>query len=133
MPRFRVVLVNPKTDGNVGAVARIMGNFGFKELWLVDPCEITDEARKRAKHANHILDEARVVDSLDEALDSVSMVVGTSGIVYPAAAIPFLGKQNGAKLVEVNLEPTPFSEVVDHSFLGKAGEVLPKLWEFISK
>lgn len=83
MPRFRVVLVNPKTDGNVGAVARVMGNFGFKDLWLVDPCEITDEARKRAKHANYILDEAKVVASLDEALDSASMVVGTSGIVSP--------------------------------------------------
>jgi tRNA/rRNA methyltransferase len=83
MPRFRVILVNPKTDGNVGAVARVMGNFGFKDLWLVDPCEITDEARKRAKHANYILDEAKVVASLDEALDSLSMVVGTSGIVSP--------------------------------------------------
>jgi len=69
------------TDGNIGAVARVMGNFGFRELYLVDPCQITEEACKRAKHANYILDEARIVDSLDEALRSSSLVVGTTGIV----------------------------------------------------
>lgn len=84
MANFRVILVNPKIDGNIGAVARVMGNFGFRDLWMVDPCEITEEAHKRAKHANYILDEAMVVGSLEEALDSVSMVVGTSGIVTPS-------------------------------------------------
>jgi tRNA/rRNA methyltransferase len=102
MPRFRVVLVNPKIDGNVGAVARVMGNFGFKDLWLVDPCEITDEARKRAKHANYILDEAKFVSSLDEALDSVSMVVGTSGIVSPGEKhfirIPITAREFASKM-----------------------------------
>lgn len=104
MPRFRVVLVNPKIDGNVGAVARVMGNFGFKDLRLVDPCEITDEARKRAKHANYILDEAKVVASLDEALDSVSMVVGTSGIVTPGEKhfirIPITAREFARKMEE---------------------------------
>ncbi|MDD1746873.1 MAG: RNA methyltransferase, partial [Methanomassiliicoccales archaeon] len=37
MPEFRIVLVNPKHDGNVGAVVRSMGNFGFKDLCLVSP------------------------------------------------------------------------------------------------
>jgi tRNA C32,U32 (ribose-2'-O)-methylase TrmJ len=32
MARFRVVLVDPKFEGNVGAVARVMANFGFEEL-----------------------------------------------------------------------------------------------------
>ncbi|MFA5312556.1 MAG: TrmH family RNA methyltransferase, partial [Methanomassiliicoccales archaeon] len=41
MVNFRVVLVEPQTDGNVGAVARSMGNFGFNELCMVSPCEIT--------------------------------------------------------------------------------------------
>jgi len=81
MGRFKVVLVNPKFEGNVGAVARAMANFGFDDLWLVNPCEITDEARKRAKHANYVLDGAIVVDAFEDAVKDTSLVVGTSGIV----------------------------------------------------
>lgn len=81
MPDFRVVLVSPKHDGNVGAVVRAMGNFGFDELWMVSPCEITEEAYKRAKHAGDILRGAKVVDSLDRAIEGCDLVVGTSGIV----------------------------------------------------
>lgn len=81
MPEFRIILVNPRNDGNVGAVVRSMGNFGFKELYLVSPCEITEEAYKRAKHAGDILRRARVVESLDRALQGCDLIVGTSGIV----------------------------------------------------
>lgn len=62
---------------------------------------------------------------------NVLFVIGTSGIVQPAASIPMVAKQSGAKLIEVNLDPTPFSSLADFSLLGKAGETLPKLWEFI--
>src|SRR5512137_1502796 len=81
MPDFRVVLVSPKHDGNVGAVVRAMGNFGFDDLWMVSPCEITEEAYKRAKHAGDILRGAKVADSLDRAIEGCDLVVGTSGIV----------------------------------------------------
>jgi TrmH family RNA methyltransferase len=80
MPRFRVVLVNPKNDGNIGAVARVMGNFGFDELFLVGPCEITEEAFKRAKHGGDVLRNATLTDSYDRSLESCSLVVGTTGI-----------------------------------------------------
>lgn len=81
MPGIRVVLVNPRIEGNVGAVARSMANFGFRDLWLVNPCQISEEAYKRAKHASWILEEAKRVTTLDEALEGISLVVGTSGIV----------------------------------------------------
>lgn len=55
-----VVLLRPETPGNVGAVARVMKNFGFKDLVLVDPCDVTEEARKRAKHAKDVLGDAKV-------------------------------------------------------------------------
>ena len=58
-------------------------------------------------------------------------VVGTSAIVYPAAAIPQYAKQYGAFVVEVNLEPTPLTGLVDRSYRGKAGEVMPVLWEAV--
>jgi len=76
----RVVLVNPKYEGNVGAVARSMANFGFSELVMVEPCEIGDEAYRRAKHGGWILDSAVMTADLEEALQGCYLVVGTSGI-----------------------------------------------------
>jgi len=59
--------------------------------------------------------------------------VGTSGLVQPAAALPFLAKQNGAVIVEINTEETPLTPSADYFFLGKSGEILPELvatvWE----
>jgi NAD-dependent deacetylase len=52
-------------------------------------------------------------------------VVGTSGLVYPAAGIPEIAKSAGAYVVEVNPEETPLSDLCDEVITGKAGEVLP--------
>lgn len=52
-------------------------------------------------------------------------VVGTSGLVYPAAGLPEIAKAAGAYVVEVNPEPTPLSDLCDEVLTGKAGEVLP--------
>lgn len=57
----------------------------------------------------------------------VMLVIGTSAVVYPAAGLAPLAVSRGAKVVEVNLEKTPFSSMVDCSIQGKAGEILPKL------
>lgn len=80
MPRIRVVLVEPKNEGNVGAVARAMKNFGAAELILVRPCALGDEARKRAMHGIDLLESARIAPSFAEALAGADLVVGTSGI-----------------------------------------------------
>ena len=80
MPRVRVVLVEPKNEGNVGAVARAMKNFGASDLVLVRPCPHGDEARKRAMHGVDLLDSARTVDSFEAAIKGTDLLVGTSGI-----------------------------------------------------
>lgn len=56
----------------------------------------------------------------------VFMSIGTSSLVYPAAGLAKLAKQNGAKLIEINPNPTP-NTVVDITLAAKAGEVLPIL------
>jgi NAD-dependent deacetylase len=78
--------------------------------------------------------EALPADILRHAMEAaahaqVFLVVGTSAVVQPAASLPLLAQQNGAKLVEVNLEETPLSAQADASFWGKAGELLPRLLE----
>ncbi|MCL2607811.1 MAG: RNA methyltransferase [Methanomassiliicoccaceae archaeon] len=81
MGSVRIVLVGPKYEGNIGAVARSMANFDLDELYLVDPCEIGDDAYRRAKHGSRILENAKIVSTLAEAVDGCFIVAGTSGIV----------------------------------------------------
>ena len=54
-------------------------------------------------------------------------VIGTSGVVYPAADLIPLALEQNARVVEINPGPTPFSETVDCALSGPAGEILPRL------
>ncbi|MBP6369124.1 MAG: RNA methyltransferase [Burkholderiales bacterium] len=77
LDRVRVVLVAPSHPGNIGASARAMLAMGLSRLALVAPSRFPDhEATRRATGATAVLDAARVVDSLDEALEGVSCSVG---------------------------------------------------------
>jgi NAD-dependent deacetylase len=56
------------------------------------------------------------------------LVVGTSATVAPASLLPFMAKESGARLVEVNLEPTELSWAVELSLAGRSASVaLPEL------
>jgi NAD-dependent deacetylase len=55
----------------------------------------------------------------------VFLSIGTSSLVYPAAALPFAALENGATLVEVNPGETPLTSRVDYVLRGPAGDVLP--------
>ena len=83
MTNCRVVLVRPHYAGNVGAVSRAMKNFGARDLVLVDPiADVTShEARMLATNGHDILDSARIVPTLDEAVADCGMVVATAGEV----------------------------------------------------
>ena len=76
--------------------------------------------------------EALPVAELEAASEAarscdVLLSVGTSGLVYPAASLPYEALENGAIVVEVNPEPTPLSASADLLLRGRAGEVLPEL------
>ena len=76
-----VVLVEPEHQGNVGAVARSMLNFGFAELRVIaqDGFEVEDEAWARSKHAREVLENSTVHSTWEECMQDVSLVIGTSG------------------------------------------------------
>jgi len=79
LDHIRIVLVNTTHPGNIGAVARAMKNMGLSDLCLVAPKRYPDEAATaRASGATDILDGARVVDELHEALGDCQLVVGAS-------------------------------------------------------
>jgi len=77
--QVRVVLINATHPGNIGAAARAMKNMGLSRLYLVEPLDFpSDTARWRAANAADLLDQAVVVNSLDEAIADCALVIGTS-------------------------------------------------------
>jgi tRNA/rRNA methyltransferase len=73
-------LVEPQLGENIGAAARAMGNFGLKELRIVDPRDgwPTDSARASAALALEIVDKAAVRATMEEAVGDLHFVAATS-------------------------------------------------------
>ncbi|MFZ1745895.1 MAG: NAD-dependent deacylase [Nitrospirales bacterium] len=61
----------------------------------------------------------------------ILLIIGTSGVVYPAASFASIAKEGGALVVELNLDPTPNSSVVDVAFQGRAKDLVPLLHQVI--
>ena len=80
-------------------------------VWFGEP--LPDGMIKEAEHA--------------AAAAEVFLVIGTSAVVHPAASLIPYAKQAGAKVIEINTEPTAATKIVDLALQGPAGELLPKL------
>ena len=80
--KTRFILINTSHAGNVGAAARAMKVMGFDDLVLVAPrwpdVLTRDETIQRASGATDVLDKARIVATLDEALEGVSYLCATA-------------------------------------------------------
>ena len=78
--------------------------------------------------------EALPTETLEAAFQAARcadlfMALGTSSVVYPAAALPRMALEHGARVIEVNLEPTELSSAAGISLRGKTGELLPQIVE----
>ncbi|MFW5760725.1 MAG: tRNA/rRNA methyltransferase [Cyclobacteriaceae bacterium] len=74
------ILVEPAVAGNIGAAARAIKTMGFQHLWLVSPkvnhrCE---EAKMLAHGSQDILDRAKTFETLEHALETVDLAIGTT-------------------------------------------------------
>lgn len=77
--RCRVVLVRPRNPLNIGACARAMANFGFRDLAVVDAWEPSwEEARKPAMGGGRVLAGACLHESVAKAVAGRTLVIGTS-------------------------------------------------------
>lgn len=76
----QIVLVEPLYSGNVGSVARVMKNFGFRELVLVNPCDLDMSARVMSVHAYDIIENARIEFSLADAIKDSNIIIGMTGL-----------------------------------------------------
>ena len=78
-PRVRIVLVETTHPGNIGAAARAMKNMGICRLVLVAPTNFPhDKATWRSASASDVVDNAQVVETLDDAIAGCQLVIGTS-------------------------------------------------------
>jgi NAD-dependent deacetylase len=73
--------------------------------------------------------EEAVLDRCMEALSrcELFLVIGTSGLLYPAASFAPIAKAAGAFVAEVNLDPTPHTALADLAIQGRAAEIVPRL------
>ncbi len=74
---------------------------------------------------NRAIEEAEKADML--------IAIGTSGVVVPAAWIPFIVKDKGGTIIEINLEASNLTPIADISVFGKAGEVMRKILEEVKQ
>jgi len=80
MPSFSIILVEPKYQGNIGSVARVMKNFGFKSLVLINPPRLEGEARAMAMHGLDILNDAETLEDFDGLKDRFDFLIATSAV-----------------------------------------------------
>ncbi|MGM0982651.1 MAG: tRNA (cytosine(32)/uridine(32)-2'-O)-methyltransferase TrmJ [Pseudomonadota bacterium] len=80
LQRIRIVLIGTSHPGNIGGTARAMHNMGLSDLALVAPrCEpLTADTVSRASGADHIVHDARTVETLEQAVTDCTLVVGAS-------------------------------------------------------
>jgi len=92
-----VVLVEPQLGENIGAAARAMANFGLSELRLVKPLQgwPNERAKVMAAGADRVLDEARVFDTLEEAIGDCNFVLATTARNHDQAK-PVVGADGAA-------------------------------------
>ena len=92
-------------------------------------CECGGILRPDAVFFGELIPTEAMLRSRQVATDcDLMLVVGTSAVVQPAAMIPVIAKNNGAKIVEINPERTPLTgEISDYLIMGGAGEVMNRI------
>ena len=75
-----IILIRPQLSENIGMAARAMDNFGLSKLFIVNPRDgwPSKRAETSAKHADKIINKAKVYNHLDDAVSNFDLVIATS-------------------------------------------------------
>jgi TrmH family RNA methyltransferase len=93
MPRLRIVLVEPREAGNVGAAARVMKNFGFEELWIVGQHpELLPVSGWWASGADDVLAAAHYAPTLNDAVADAHLTVATTSMRGRTSPVSFTSR-----------------------------------------
>ncbi len=124
---IRIVLIEPAHPGNIGAVARAMKTMSLSRLVLVRPSSFpSEQADRRAMGAIDLLQRARVVDDLDQAIGDCRLVIGGSARArtFPHSVLD--ARQCGARLVEETAMGEPAALVFGPERTGLANQDLDR-------
>lgn len=126
LQNIRIVLVETSHTGNMGSVARAMKTMGLTNLYLVNPLVKPDsQAIALAAGASDVIGEAKIVDTLDEALAGCSLVVGTSARSRSLPWPMLDPRECGIKSVEEG-QQAPVALVFGRERVGLTNEELQK-------
>ena len=95
-----IVFVECETPGNIGFLARTMANFGLKNLVLINPPTLTNDAYYQATHGKYIVENAKIYKTLDEFYQShrIEFKVASTGVAggsYNISRIPLKPEELG--------------------------------------
>lgn len=98
-----IVFVECETPGNIGFLARTMANFGLKNLVLINPPKLTNEAYYQATHGKYIVENAKIYPTLDEFYQSqrIDFKVASTGMAggsYNLSRIPLKPEELGKSM-----------------------------------
>jgi tRNA/rRNA methyltransferase len=99
LDRICVVLVRTRNPLNIGAAARVMSNFGFLRLRVVNPYEVAWREARSAVGASAVLASAEEFKSVAEAVANCALVVGTTAAARRELQLPLKQLEEGARLI----------------------------------
>ncbi len=102
--RLRVVLVSTRNPLNIGAAARAMCNFGFRQLRVVNPYDPAFREARSAVGASSLLAHAEEFTTVAEAVADCTLVVGTTAVKQRQIQHPLETLAGGALLIRAELE-----------------------------
>ena len=107
MARLRIVLVEPREAGNVGAAARVMKNFGFEELWIVGEHPRLDPlAGWWASGADDVVAKAHFAPALHFALADAKITIATTSARGRTTPVDFSPSQAAETFASLNEQET---------------------------
>src|SRR5580698_9968702 len=119
---LRVVLISPRNPLNIGAAARAMSNFGVFELRLVNPYHVAYSEAKSAVNASKILEDAREIDSVAEAIADCGLIVGTTSIGHRALEHPLKRLETGGRMIAKKMASAPVALLFGSEKFGLSNE-----------
>lgn len=107
MARIRIVLVEPREAGNVGAAARAMKNFGLDELWIAgEHPPLLPVSIWWASGADDLLEQARFAPTLQAAIEDAHMTVATTSMRGRTSPVSFTARTLGEKIASLGADQT---------------------------
>jgi TrmH family RNA methyltransferase len=122
--RLRVVLVRTRNPLNIGAAARVMSNFGFLRLRVVNPYEVAFREARSAVGAAALLASAEEFESVAEAVADCALVVGTTAAGRRELQQPLRRLKEGARLVRKQLSSSRVALLFGSEKIGLSNEDL---------